>query len=178
MTRTEFINEVQDWRGLQNFCGDEGCHICDDVYSDEAKDDYIDDYLTDMARRADGWKDLYNILEDIPTGYYYYLLDEFEEFRGLDTSDFEIFKDDALEWGDINGIWDNEEEEDYEEQADEEPAPPEVAAEDEENDGFEAEGCSIGDLFAASASCLREIEISEQKAKEQEDSTFEIFIAG
>lgn len=182
MTRAEFIENIQDWWELIEFCDDEGCSICEDIYDDDAKDEYINGDLVDMARNADGWRDLLQKLNDIESGYDYYRLDGYGDFVGVDDDDFQDYKDDVIEWCDNNDIWDDEEDdedEEYEEQADEEPAPPEVAVEDEDDDGFEVEeGCSIGDLFAASASCLQKIEIREQEAKEQEDSAFEMFIAG
>lgn len=172
MTRTEFIENVQNWWELLDFCNDEGCDICDDVYDDDSKDQYINETLVDTARNVDDWRDLLQTLSDIPYGYDCYRLDGYCDFVGLDDEDFESYKDDVLEWGDDRDIWEDEEEE--EEYVAEEPAPSEPVA-DKEEDAFDAEsGCSIEDLFSASVSCLQMIEISAQEAKKQEDAAFEI----
>ena len=63
-------------------------------------DDYINETLVDMARNSDGWRDLRNMLNDIPTGYDYYIRDEYDEFREADDDEFEDYKSSVIAWGD------------------------------------------------------------------------------
>lgn len=39
MTRNEFLDTVNDWYELIEFCNDVGCSYCDDVYSEESMND-------------------------------------------------------------------------------------------------------------------------------------------
>lgn len=128
MTRQEFLDDVCDFSELRDFCYDNDCGICDDIYDDESKDDYINEHLSDMADDADSWQSLYRTLDDIPTGYDYYRLDDYGEFNGLDDDDFEDYKNDVLEWMDDNEYWDEDEEDE------EEYFPPEEEYSEEEDD--------------------------------------------
>lgn len=98
----------------EGFCYDNDCGICDDIYDDESKDDYINEHLSDMADDADSWQSLYRTLDDIPTGYDYYRLDDYGEFNGLGDDDFEDYKDEVLEWMDDNEYWDEDEDDEEE----------------------------------------------------------------
>ena len=111
MTRQQFIDEVNEWQELINFCNDEGCSCCNDVYSEEDRDDYINERLVDMARNADSWSELLDTLSDITTGYDYYRRDDYGEWCGLDDYEFDDYKDDVLEWADDQDIWEDDEEE-------------------------------------------------------------------
>lgn len=178
MTREEFIENVQSWSDLLDFCYDEGCDYCEDVYDDDAKDDYFDSEIISMARNADDWRDLYRQLEDIPTGYDYYIYDDYG-WHGAEEADFDSHKSDVLSWGDNREVWDEyDEEEGYEE--DEEILEEEyVADEAQEDEGDEEleEGCSLGELFTSSATKLQTIEIEAERKREQEEKFFEQFIA-
>ena len=155
MTRQEF-EDIGSWWELIDFCQDYECSYCDDVYSEGSRDNYIDDDLEYMAEN-NGWMTIRDILNDIPTGYEYYHRKDGEWF-GLDDDDLEDYKTDILEWGDINDIWDEEEEEEGE---------PWYA----ETDDFvpPEETMSISDLMSACNSKLQKIsDDAEKEAVEDE----------
>lgn len=176
MTRSEFIEGIQFWGDLLNFCYDEGCSNCDDVYPEDSKDEYFDDELVNMAREADSWRDMYEKLGDIPTGYDYYIRDEYDEWRGADIGDFDYRKDDVLEWGDNRGIWDEEDEMDEDELDEDEPDEDELDEEcgDEEEDV--EEGCPLSELFTSCTSKLQTIRNIEEQERKREEQRFEQFI--
>lgn len=166
MTRQEFIDDVTSWDELIDFCNDNGCGYCDDVYSEYSRDEYIDDDLVDMARNADGWSDLLDSLNNIPTGYDFYRRDDYGEWRGLGDYEFSDYKSDVLEWGDDAEIWDEDEEEDGEEPwyvDDEEFTPPD-------------ESISIADLMTSCNSKLQKISDDAEKAAAEDEKAFQAFV--
>lgn len=165
MTRQQFIDEVNDWWELIDFCNDEGCSYCDDVYSEESRDDYINEELVDMARDADSWSSLLDTLNDITTGYDYYRRTDYGDWEGLGDYEFSDYKDDVLEWGDNNDIWEEDEEEPL----------PEDDADDVE---FEPEPISLGELMGACSSQLHQIGQDAQNKVAADDEAFEVFVAG
>lgn len=68
MTRNQFIEEVNCWSELIDFCYDYDCDYCEDVYNEDSKNDYFDSELVDYARSAENWQDMLGYLQDIPTG--------------------------------------------------------------------------------------------------------------
>lgn len=111
MTRNEFLNGITEWYELLEFCNDNGCSICDDIISDDDRDDEIDNDIED-AIRNDRWYDIKGYLEEIPTGYSYYRRNSMFDYDGMDDSDFDEYKDDVLGWADREGdIWDEDPEE-------------------------------------------------------------------
>ena len=177
MTREEFIENVQSWNDLMQFCYDENCYCCEDVYDEDAKDDYFNEILVDMARGADDWRDLYSQLEDIPTGYGYYINGD-DGWRGADDDDFEDYKSDVLSWGDDREVWEeDDEEDDWDEDVLEEGYEADEASDEDEDDETLEEGCSLGELFTSSATKLQTIEIEAEREREQEEQFFEQFIA-
>lgn len=170
MTREEFIENIACWSDLISFCDDEGCSYCEDVYDEYAKDEYFDDCIVDMARNADGWSDLYRELDNIPTGYDYYICDD-HGWHGADDDDFDEHKSDVLSWGDDREVWDEEE---FDELLDEEDVIDEM--QEEEEDMELEEGCSLGELFASSATKLQTIEIEAGEEREREEKFFEQFL--
>ena len=69
------------------------------------------------------WREILDTLQgyDGDSGYDYYLKNDYGEFEGLGIyEDFTSYKDDVLDWGDDNDIWD---EDDEDEDEDEEPQP-------------------------------------------------------
>lgn len=166
MTRQQFINEVNYWWELIDFCNDNGCSYCDDVYSEESRDDYINEELVDLARNADSWSSLLDTLNDITIGYDYYRRTDYNDWEGLSDYEFSDYKDDVLQWADDEGIWDDDEEE---------PLPDD----DEEDDDFVAdEPISIGELMGVCSSQLQQIGTDKQAKEAADDEAFEVFVAG
>ena len=142
MTREDFQRDVNSWYDLRTFCNEYGCSVCEDVYSQEEMDEEISSNLVQMARDASDWHELYSQLEDIPDGYYFYLKNEYDEFSGADDYDFESHRSDAFEWGEYEGIFEDEED-DYEEELEE------TEAHCDPDDEYEVgnEDIPIADLF-------------------------------
>lgn len=169
MTRSEFIDEINDWWELIDFCSDNGCSYCDDVYSDDARDDFINECLVDMARNANNWSSLLDTLNEITTGYDYYVHTDYGEWNGLDDGDFIGYKNDVLEWADNQDIWDDDEEE---------PPTPVSNDIDEEDDDFIVadELISIDELIGACRSQLQQIGNDNKETIDIDEEAFEIFV--
>lgn len=167
MTRQQFIDEVNYWWELIDFCNDNECSYCDDVYSEESRDDYINEELVDMARNADSWSSLLDILKDITTGYDYYRRTDYGDWEGLGDYEFSDYKDDVLEWADDQEIWEDDEEE---------PLPEDD--EDEDDDFVADEPISIGELMGVCNSQLRQIGVDKKVNEAADDEAFEVFVAG
>lgn len=158
MTRQEFIDDVTTWYELLEFCYDEDCNICEDIVDSDMYDEYIDDELYDKIRNSgDKWWEIKDWLNGIPTGYDYY--DRYNEC-GVDEYDFDHYKDDVLDWGDSNEVWDEdeEEEEDFEEDFDEE--------EDEELEEIDYNGFFDENFESTQGSYVRvTVEVSESESQ-------------
>ena len=139
MTRRDFLSDLDTWWELLGFCSDESCPVCYNVYCDDDRDEFLNSELTDMAR-DNNWYELRDILNDLPTGYEYYRRDDYGDWYGLDSGDFEDYKSDVLAWGDDHDIWDPDESETEEESSDEE---------EPEDDAYVAG--SVDELFAIGA---------------------------
>lgn len=115
MTRTQFYEEITDFGDLLDFCRDEDCCICEDVYDESDMDEMVNDRVADYMRNGGSWYDLKDELDGVPQGYSYYR-DENGSFDWaiLYDDDFESYRDDVAEWMSENGYWDEEEEEDDE----------------------------------------------------------------
>ena len=111
MTRAEFIDTVNEWWELIDFCSDENCEICNDVYSNDDRDSYIDERLSDIADSIGDWRSLRDELYNITTGYDYYLYNGWTDWIGLTDEDFEEFKQRVLVWMDNGDYWEEEEDE-------------------------------------------------------------------
>ena len=178
MTRQEFIDNVETWDELKDFCYDVNCDYCDEVYSADSRDDCINEDLADMARNADSWQELLGQLQDIETGWDYYIHGDYGVWSGTEDGDdiFGDYKDDVLEWMDNNDYWD---EDDEEEEVEEEPAPDDEDPEDEEP--VEEEDVSIAELFTTCNSKLQKIdadtEAAARAAEEEAEEAFNDFCA-
>lgn len=174
MLRQDFIDNITSWWELIDFCSDEDCDICENIYDDDAKDEYINDRLVDWAREYN-WRDLYDILGGVPDDASYYHLDDYGDFESLDNySDFEAYKQDVLEWMDDMERWDDDDEEEdpfgFDEE--EEPAPAEVI-EDEEDDGIDdAEPFAILDLMNASKMTIKDAAAEREAEEQKEEAEF------
>lgn len=173
MTRNQFIEEVNCWSELIDFCYDYDCSYCEDVYNEDSKDEYFDSELVEYARNAQNWRDMLEYLQDIPTGSEYYIRDNYDDWHEADDDDFDNYKNDVLEWGDNSEVWD--EEDDDEEYYDPDGELVDESYYEEEDDELE-EGCTLGELFSESASKLQIIEQIEERKREEADKFFEELI--
>lgn len=107
MTRQEFIDSVNSFYDLIDFCNDYGCDICEDIVDDDTMDDYINEEIGDFYG---SWRELRDLLSDIPTGYEYYRRDGRLDYVWMDNNDFESYKDDVLSWADDAEVFETEEE--------------------------------------------------------------------
>lgn len=147
MTRQEFIDEIDDFDALTNFCLDVNCSLCDDVYDEEAWNDDIDESLCETAQN-NSWRDMLDILQEYYriSGCGWYRRDDYGEWYCLDDDDFTAYKECILHYGDDNDIWDDEEEE-------EEPTA--SYANQEDIAPLETEDISIDDLFLSGIEALQ-----------------------
>lgn len=154
MTRQEFIDNIHYWSELIEFCSDNGCDYCEDIYDSETWNDYVDDDVAEMAGN-DGWRVILDVLQgyDELSGYDYYRRNDYGEWIGLDDDDFESYKDDVCGWMDNNDYWDEEDEEE----------PPVSYVNPEDVTPLEAEDVSMDDLFLSGIEAL--------KTKQNDDST-------
>jgi len=160
MTRQEFIDDVTCWGELIDFCNDEGCDYLDNIYDEDARDDYINEYQLEDWARNNTWRNLYSLLEDLAVDYDYYRIDEYGDWVGLDDYDLDDYKDDVLRWADDRGIFDEE---------DEEEDPADYGIEDEEVDDEEVEEpISMFELLSDCQDTYQKI--SEEEADEGLDS--------
>ena len=120
MTRTDFIDDVTTTYDLIDFCveNDIADFVCD-IVDDDEKDSRIDDYLRENAGGRDNWREVYDILDDIPTGYEYYRYNGVDDIRIFDSYDFEALKDEVLQYCDTHDIFEEDEDDvDEEEEID------------------------------------------------------------
>lgn len=160
MTRQEFIDEINNWWELIDFCNDEGCDYLDNVYTAEARGDCINDYQLEGWARDNLWRNLLDILNDLYDGYEYYKLDGYGDWVYLNDEDFESYKSDVLDWAEQNYVFDEDEEED----------PADYGIEDDdEPDGEEIEEpMSMFELFSGCQNTYQKM--SEEDADERLNS--------
>ena len=157
MTRQEFIDDVQYWSELIDFCYEEGCYVCEDVYTSDQRDDRIDEDVSEMMRH-NSWRAILDTLQtyDNQSGYEYYSLDGYGDWIGLDDDDLASYKDDVLEWMDNKGRWDDENDEDENDE--------------DENIPTEAEDFSLNELFNAGVGAM-------QSCQQEGDKDIEYLLA-
>lgn len=142
MTRSEFINEVNTWSELTNFCYRIGYEI-DEIWEDSARDDYITESLQDNVRNGDYWGEIRDWLDNLDSGSEgdYWRRNDYGEWFILDDNDLEAYKSDVLEYADDNELFDAEDE--GEDDWPWEPAPIEPPAPPAET------GVTLDELFMA-----------------------------
>lgn len=177
MTRQEFIDDICTWSDLISFCYDEDCDICEDIYSEDSRDDYINEHLVEWAQDY-SWEDLYSKLDEIPDGYDYYRLDNYGDFECADDEMFDDYKDEVLEWMDNGGWWEDEEEEEYYEPPVGEEALSTTSDYDEEDlIPIEPEDISIKALFSSCSNQLKSINEANDRQAEAEEIDFAELVA-
>ena len=109
MTRREFINEVTTWGDLIMFCSNEDLEHCRNVIDDEFLEEEM---MPEDLRYAldDGWSwaEIREKLMGIDPDYEYYVCNGTLDYYPLDDSDFEVYKQEVLDY--MEGSWDQDEE--------------------------------------------------------------------
>lgn len=110
MTRREFIENIEEFNDLIQFCWDEGLGDLIDVFSAETLNERVFEVIVDYDRYND-WRDVYNFLGRIPTNYAWYTEDDWGDYIGVSDEEFPRYKQTVLEAMDEDGAWDDEEDE-------------------------------------------------------------------
>ena len=170
MTRNEFIDNITEWYELKDFCNDFDCDVCEDIYDDDDYDDYVEEDVRDAVGEC-SWREIRDLLCDLPSGYDYYRRNGNLDYDGMDNDDFEDYKEQALEWGDDYGVWEDEEEED-EEYADADDFLDSLEEEPDEDETIEEEDFSIDDLIGMCSVVFVAIQNDEEEKQQEEDEAF------
>lgn len=122
MTLEEFDDNVETWDDLEDFCDEVGIRdgeLCSIYYE---VDDYVDDRI---ANWDDSWYDLRDYLDDVPTGYTRYYVDDDGDIAGTDSGDdtFYDFKDNVRIRAIGEGLFDEENDEDDDNREDDDDTP-------------------------------------------------------
>lgn len=111
MTRTAFINEIEYWYELKEFCNDEGCDYLDEISSGYDIREDVNEFLVEYARDYN-WRELRDSLDNVPEDDAYYRVNGFGDYDELDDyDDFDTTKSRILEWADEEEVFDPEEDE-------------------------------------------------------------------
>lgn len=164
MTRNDFLEIVNDWWKLKGFCLDYDCDYLEPIYDENGMDEEIDYFLRDGQADDYSWRELRDVLENIPTGYDAYRQNSCFNWDGLDDYDFDSYKDDVLDWADDHDVWDGDE--DDEEYPDKEPT------EDESDERFEEADFSVADLMGMCSVTLVTIQTDNLRRVQEEAAAF------
>lgn len=177
MTRQEFLENVTTFGELKDFCYDQDCDLLEDVYDEDSMNEDINEHLVDWAYN-DTWQELYSRLEDIPTGYDWYRNDDYDGWIGLDDSDFDQYKQDVLDWMDVNGYWEDDEDDegDGDDVFAEELARDAAARERDEEGEIEDEDFSVGDLIGMCGVAFVAIQKESVRRLQEADRQFGDFV--
>lgn len=156
MTRQEFIEDVDNWGELIDFCDAEGLGCCEDLYSWDEYSERIEDDIRDMLDN-ESWTWISDWLSDLPTGYSHYIYDS-GDWYGADDDDFDDIKADIIAIMDGNRGWD-EEEELFEEQSDNDP---------EDDIPLEEEDISLAQLFTTCNDAAKNFEAELEQSRRGE----------
>ena len=156
VTLEEFDDEICDFGDLKGWCDEHGCGYCDDVWDDYSMNENINERLVDWAREY-SWDELYRILDEIPTGYDWYVCDEYD--GTWSAADFDNYKSWCRDWGIENDEFyvhgdDDEDEEEYVDPYELEPT--------------EEEDVSLDDMFSSN-DVVMTAPVTQEEESENED---------
>lgn len=117
MNTQEFLERSSDFEDLIDLCNEYGCDIVEDVVSDSEMNSEIDDDIASFLL-YNYWYDLIEILANINRDYRWYIKRDELEYDYLTDDDFEVYRDDVLEWFIDNGFVEDEKDDDFEESCD------------------------------------------------------------
>lgn len=157
MTREEFFEMCTSFGELVDFCNEEDLdELIEDVYSDGALDDYLNDYYYERMSNGSSWYEIRDEMNDVPTGYDWYIMDyNYGEIIGCGDCEFEDLQNRIVERMDEDELWDEPEPES------EEPEYEEPCVPDEE-----AEEVDIGELISLNQTFI----ITATKKKEEPEA--------
>lgn len=119
MTREEFIENIDYFYELRDFCNDEDIDILDDYFDGDDLDDAIYSDMNEYAAEY-SWQDLRDALSNISTGYDFYRRDGVLYFDGCGQPDFDELKERVLEIMDDRESWDRDDDDEDDDEDDEE----------------------------------------------------------
>lgn len=166
MTRHDFLENVNDWYELKDFCAENNCDNLEDIYDEEGMDTEINYAVGEYARDYE-WYEIRDMLDSIPSGFSYYCQNGSFDWYGMGDSDFTAYKQGVLEWMDNGGYWDDEDAED-EEYTDEEDI-------SDEPDKIE-EDFSVGDLIGMCSVAYATIQQDNRRNECEEAAAFNQFV--
>lgn len=172
MTRQEFIDSIDFWHELIDFCNDMECDICEEIVNGDDLEERIREDFNDYGSEYP-WTDIRGWLNDIVEGHDYYLRNGSFEYEYLCDEDFDDYKERVIEWMDRNNMWDDEEDEWESMDEDVSSEESDIIEDDEE---VPQEDISMSDLFNVCNGALRAIKESETRAAEEEEAQFTRFV--
>ncbi len=148
MTKTYFIEEINYWWELIDFCNEYGCSICGNVYDEETVDDFIKEDI-DYLFGSEPWENIGSQLSQFYSGSEYYRRDGALDYVALDDYDFAYNKDDVLEWAEEEGVFEEEgEAEESVDEDEEKELTPQLEVTQSGSSQDEAEAPSVDDIFS------------------------------
>ena len=172
MTRQEFIDSIDFWHELIDFCNDMECDICEEIVNGDDLEERIREDFNNYGSEYP-WTDIRGWLNDIVEGHDYYLRNGSFEYEYLCDEDFDDYKESVIEWMDRNNMWDDAEDE---WEATDEDISSEESAIIEDDEEVPQEDISMSDLFNVCNGALRAIKESETRAAEEEEAKFARFV--
>ena len=156
MTREEFIDYVDTYEDLQEFCGRNGLNSLDGIYDNDSWCDYINDNLVNMAENRT-WRDLLETLRNYEEndGYEFYVWDDY--YDRFDPIDYDDIKERVLEDADYAEVWDSEDE----------PDDVDTLLTDEKmgiEEEIESDGCPMEEMLAESRNYVQSFTDRELQA--------------
>ena len=172
MTRDEFVNDVNTWWELKDFCMEHDCSVMDDFFDSDYLDEYLDREIEDWSQNM-SWTTLRDKLNEIETGYDWYCWDGYGDIAPMDEDDLDYYKDDILSWGDDHDIWDVEDEElEPDDEFEDELCEPE----DDEDEAVE-EPFSVFELIVSCQSEVTNAKLQAEKEEKESDDALVQFIS-
>lgn len=173
MTRQEFIDNVTEWYELKNFCYNNDCDVCEDIYDEDGMDEEINYSIREYAGDY-SWHELRDELRSIPSGYDYYRQNGLFDWDGMDDdADFQDYKDSVLEWMDNGEYWEDDEDDEsyYEDDSDNK-----YEDEQEETVPVEEEDFTVGDLIGMCSVKFVAIQHDNLRHEEESNAAFRQYV--
>ena len=169
MTRNEFLENVDTFSNLIDFCDEIGSDVCCDLYYyEDLNEAILDDLREDPPR---DWCELRDCLNGIPEAPYWYVRNGWLDYESADDR-FDEFKQMVLDEADDNGDFDADEEEENEEEPVEEEAGEESEVSEPDPDFGACPDCQYRKLFDSAGADF--VVMVDQRLEQQrkEDQAF------